>query len=29
VRAVNVRPDDGQRALQELRKSGAQILRAA
>lgn len=29
VRAVNVRPDDGRRALQELRKSGAEILRAA
>jgi nicotinamidase/pyrazinamidase len=29
VRAVNVRPDDGRRALQELRNSGAEILRAA
>jgi nicotinamidase/pyrazinamidase len=29
VRAVNVRPGDGRRALQELRKSGAEILRAA
>ena len=29
VRAVNVRPDDGQRALKEMRRSGAEILRAA